>query len=381
MMSRRVLRFIVGVWLLVGCYVAGAADASQSDQALAARAAQGAAALRASRFDEAAAIYGELAEQRPKDPGLLMNLGMARYMAGQHAEAIAPLQQALALNPALAPASLFLGGALLDTGRVKDALAPLRKAVTAIPDNADARDLLARAHLALSQFGNAAARYRALAGLQPDNPRAWYGMARSYEGVAESTLTALQTASPDSPLLELIVADVAVTQEKFAAALAIYRRALGGTPPVGGLHEAVADLYEQAGHPDWAAEDARRSRPGRPHIAPPMPPSATSWRRASASRWLPRSRRRRRRADTGRSARPTGWPPRPSAHLETLPPSVELHSSAHEIAQSRGQHPESVKEMREALALAPGDPAVENALAEALLHAHDLKEAIPWSSA
>ena len=33
--------------------------------------------------------------------------------------------------------------------------------------------------------------------------------------------------------------------------------------------------------------------------------------------------------------------------------------------------------MRAALALAPGDPAVETALAEALLHAHDLKEAIP----
>ena len=32
--------------------------------------------------------------------------------------------------------------------------------------------------------------------------------------------------------------------------------------------------------------------------------------------------------------------------------------------------------MRAALALAPGDPAIETALAEALLHAHDLKEAI-----
>ncbi len=56
---------------------------------------------------------------------------------------------------------------------------------------------------------------------------------------------------------------------------------------------------------------------------------------------------------------------------------MELHLIRAEIAQSRGQHPESVKEMREALALAPGDPAVEIALAEALLHAHDLKEAIP----
>ena len=193
-------------------------------------------------------------------PGLLMNLGMARYMAGKHAEAIAPLQRALAINPSLAPASLFLGGALLDSGRVQDAVAPLRKAVTALPDNPDARDMLARAYLGLSKFANATAQYRALTGLQPDNPRAWYGMARSYEGIAEATLTALQTASPDSPLLELIVADVAVTQEKFPAALAIYRRALDGTPLVGGLHESVADLYERAGAPGLGRHGARENQ-------------------------------------------------------------------------------------------------------------------------
>ncbi|MBK5298231.1 MAG: tetratricopeptide repeat protein [Vicinamibacteria bacterium] len=376
---RRALRFMVMAWLLAGCCVAGTvtAGAAQAAEALAARAAQGAAALQASRFDDAAAIYGELVEQRPKDPGLLLNLGMARYMAGQPAEAIAPLQKALALNPSLAPASLFLGGALLDTGRVQDAVAPLRKAVSALPDNADARDLLARAYLALSKFANAAAQFRALTGLQPDNPRAWYGMARSYAGVAEATLTALQTTSPDSPLLELIVADVAVTQEKFPAALAIYRRALKETPLVGGLHEAVADLYEQAGHPDWAAAERAKINRRTPAYC------AT---RAAECHFLA-ARIRESLAAALASPTPAGryWTIRAAnrlsteavAHLETLPQSVELHLIRAEIAQSRGQHPESVKEMREALALAPGDPAVETALAEALLRAHDLKEAIP----
>ena len=370
---------MVMAWLLACCCVADAATASapQAAEALAARAAQGAAALGASRFDEAAAIYGELVEQRPRDPGLLLNLGMARYMAGQHAEAIAPLQKALALNPALAPASLFLGGALLNTGRVQDALAPLRKAVTAMPDNADARDMLARAYLALSKFANAATQYRALTGLQPDNPGAWYGMARSYEGIAEATLTALQTASPNSPLLELIVADVAVTQDKFPAALAIYRRALAGTPPVGGLHESVADLYAQAGHPDWAAAERAKVERRTP---------AYCAARAAECHFLA-ARLRESLAAGLASPTPVGryWTIRAAnrlateavAHLETLPSSVELHLIRAEIAQSRAQHPESVKEMRAALALAPGDPAVEIALAEALLHAHDLKEAIP----
>ena len=202
-------------------------------------------------------------------------------------------------------------------------------------------------------------------------------MARSYEGIAEATLTALQTASPNSPLLELIVADVAVTQDKFPAALAIYRRALAGTPPVGGLHESVADLYEQAGHPDWAAAERAKVKRRTPAYC------AT---RAAECHFLA-ARLRESLAAALASPTPVGryWTIRAAnrlateavAHLETLPSSVELHLIRAEIAQSRGQHPESVKEMREALALAPGDPAVETALAEALLHAHDLKEAIP----
>ena len=83
-------------------------------------------------------------------------------------------------------------------------------------------------------------------------------MAKSYEGLAEQLLNTLQQQSPDSPVLELLVADVAVTQDKFAAALAIYRRVLAN-PPVGGLHEAIADLYERAGKTDWAATERRKA--------------------------------------------------------------------------------------------------------------------------
>jgi predicted Zn-dependent protease len=374
------------VWPVISCVVllaticvAGTDLAAQSpaDGTLVARAAEGAAALKEERFDEAAAIYGELAEQRPKDAGLLMNLGMARYMSGQPLAAIAPLQKALALDPSRTPAWLFLGGALLDTGRVQDAVAPLRKAVAAMPDNADAREMLARAYLMLSKYANATAQYRALTGLQPDSPRSWYGLARSYEGLAEATLNVLQAQSPDSPLLELIVADVAVTQEKFAAALAIYRRVAVGAPPVGGLHESIADLYERAGHADWAAAERAKIDRRRP---------AECAARAAECHFLAG---RIREALTAALASPTPvgryWTIRAAnrlateavAHLETLPSSVELRLIRAEMAQSRGQNTEAVAEMREAVRLAPGNPAVESALAEAFLHAHDLKEGIP----
>ena len=180
--------------------------ARQTVDRLAARASEAATAMQASRFDEAAAIYAELVNATPGNGGLLMNLGMARYMAGHPAEAVAPLRKAVQLSPGLAPASLFLGASLLDLGRPQEAVPSLQKAVTAMPDNADAREMLARGQLMLSRFSSAAASYRTLSELQPQNPKSWYGIAKCYEGLTEELLAALQRQAPDSPVLELLVA-------------------------------------------------------------------------------------------------------------------------------------------------------------------------------
>ena len=352
-------------------------SAVQTTDALGARAAEGAAAMQAGRFQEAVTIYDELASARPTNAGLLMNLGMALYMAGHPADALPPLQKAVRLSPALAPASLFLGAALLDLGRARDALRPLQHAVTALPQNADAREMLARAYLERSQFTSASVHYRMLTTMQPVNPKAWYGLARTYQSIAEEALGALQRQSLDSSLLELVVADVAVTQEKFGAALAIYRRALDGTTPVGGLHEAVAELYERAGKPEWAAAESRKvSRRSTAECAA---------RQAECDFLAGRFRESLAAALRSPTAVGRYWVIRSAnrlateavARLETLPPSVELHLIRGELAQSRGRYTESVTEVRAALELSPGSSTIETALAEALLHAHNLDEALP----
>ena len=332
--------------------------------------------MQGSRFDEAATIYAELVQKQPRDAGLLMNLGMARYMAGDAAGAVEPLQSATTLAPSLGPASLFLGSALVDLGRASEAVAPLKRAIAALPDNADAHEMLARAYLALSKFAGAAAEYRAVTKLTPESPQAWYGLARSYQALSENLFEALQASSPDSPLLELLVAEVAVSQDKFPAALAIYRRIMAGTPPVGGLHESVAELYARAGRADWAAAERAKAkptsggcatRPAECHFLAGRYREALSAALASPTPvnryWAIRSANRLAIEAVGR--------------LEALPQSVELHLVRAEIAQSRGQNPEAVQEVRAALQLSPGNPAIESALAEALLHAHALDEAIP----
>jgi predicted Zn-dependent protease len=333
--------------------------------------------MQAGRFDDAAKIYDDLSSARPNDAGLLMNLGMARYMAGHPEDALGPLQKSVRLNPSLAPASLFLGASLLDLGRLAEAVPRLQRAVTAMPENADAREMLARAYLGTSQFTKAALHYRTLTSIQPNNPKGWYGLARSYEGISEEALARLQQQSPDSPLIELVVADVAVTQGKFPAALAIYRRVLDGTPPVGGLHQAVAELYERAGKPEWAAQELRTIKPR---------PASECAARVAECHFLA-GKFRESLAAAVQSPTPAGryWTIRAAnrlateavAQLETLPPSVELHLIRAELAQSSRRNTEAVAEVQAALKLSPGNPAVETALAEALLQAHNLDEALP----
>jgi predicted Zn-dependent protease len=48
-----------------------------------------------------------------------------------------------------------------------------------------------------------------------------------------------------------------------------------------------------------------------------------------------------------------------------------------ELAQSGRRNTEAITEVRSALKLSPGNPAIETALAEALLQAHNLDEALP----
>jgi predicted Zn-dependent protease len=333
--------------------------------------------MQASRFDEAAAIYAEIVKARPSDAGLLMNLGMAQYMAGHAADAVGSLQKAVRLNASLAPASLFLGAALLDLGEVGKAVAPLGRAVAAMPDNPDAREMLARASLATGRLDSAVTHYRALTTMQADNPKGWYGLSRSYQAMAERDFAAMQKEAPDSPLITLVVAEVLVSEDRYGQALATYRRVLAEEPPVGGIHESIAELYMQAGKPEWAATEQQRSSP--------RTPAACASKRAECA-FLDGKL-----TDALAAARKTPtlvgkyWAVRAAnrlsaealSHLASLPDSVELRLLKADIAQSRGRHPEAIEELREAVKLAPGDAVVESALAEELIHTRNFEEALP----
>ena len=144
----------------------------------------------------------------------------------------------------------------------------------------------------------------------PESPRAWFGLGKSYEALARESFQKLQTTAPDSAWEALIVAEVLVSSERFAQALSLYREVQQAAPEIGGVHEAIADLYERAGKPEWARPSAPRPRHARA-TARRAPPSA----RYLAGKFLEAVAATEGRADArvallDARAPTTRWPPR-----------------------------------------------------------------------
>ena len=364
------------VLLTAGAVTPAAARQQAPPTGTAALRTQAEAAMEASRFGEAEALYARIVALAPADAVAQMQLGMARAMGGRTGEAIAPLREALRLRPDLLPAKLFLGIAYLELGRPKDAVGPLRQVVDADRQNANARQALAEALLALDRFAEASTELKALAASQPGAPQVWAALGRSYEGVARDAFARLQSLDPDSPYVWLLAADVLIVEEKYPQAFSLIRKAQDALPELPGVHHTLARVYTASGHADWAAVEEKRASDEKPACA--SVPVACAYLAADLDDVLAR---------TTSSAQPAAlyWRARAANDLagrafealEKLPPSVERYVMRAGIARDQGQPLEAVAQLREALKLAPGDPGLERELAGALYAARDLEAALP----
>jgi tetratricopeptide (TPR) repeat protein len=367
-------------WLLAAGFLAGAADpARPSSDDLAAKAQRGKEAMAAGRFEEAAALYAEITRALPKEPGMLLNLGMALSMAGRAREAVPRLEAALRLRPDLLPASLFLGAAYVELGEPARAVEPLQKVVTAQPDNQEARRRLADALWTLDRFEPAIQQYRALAEQAPQESRAWYGLGRSYEGLAQAALGRLQRSAPESEFISLLVARTMADEGRNDNAFRLYREALEKRPGLAEAHEALARIYEQTGHADWAAVETERAR----GIPPPDCRSTTLECEFRAGRYLSVLAG----AQTLGTAESLYWQYRAArelaadafGHLDPLPPSPEATLRRVEVlrARRRTQAREAIDELKKAAAAWPDEPRIGRELAKMLLRVGDAEGARP----
>jgi predicted Zn-dependent protease len=325
----------------------GALLLAQEDPAIQAR--RGKQAMAEGRFADAARIYSELTRQIPGNPGLLLNLGMAHAMAGAHQEAVAALEAALKIDSSILPANLFLGGSYLKLGQPARAIAPLQRVVALQPEMRDAVEMLADATLATARYGDAVRHHKKWTELDASNPKAWIGLSKAYAGLADRAFAAMEKIEPGSAYSLVFLAEMQEKRGRAASAFQLYRKALTKKPDLGGAHTAIARIYREAGHADWAAsEEAKEPRPA---AQKPKPGSVESYYRELRS---------------AEKAATEAF-----AHLEKLPPTAEIHQFLAENARAQGRHLEEVEHWRAALKLAPGNRTLEVELAYGLHLARD----------
>jgi len=359
--------------LCLAVALATSAAAQSPDPATRSRAA--AAAMNDGRFEEAARIYRELLKTLPDEPGLLMNLGMALAMGGHEADAIAPLERAVALDATLLPAHLFLGSSYLAMGQGARAIAPLQRVVAARPTDVEHRRMLARAYAAAGRRADAVTELRRVAESAPAMPAAWYSLGDAYNALTQEAMETFDSEPEDSPWRQLLVADAYFADGRYTDAFALYRTVLARLPTMVSIHDSVARIYEETGHADWAAQERRKGA---------LPAAECARRKALCEFRGGRHRQALVAALAADDVESRYWRVRAAnalalaafARLDELPDSRERREVRATLARAARRYRDAVDELKAALAFTPGDPALLDDLGTSYYLARDYEQAV-----
>jgi predicted Zn-dependent protease len=367
--STRLLALMIPL-ALVFCTPAVAQNAS-----LEARGQAAARAMSERRFDDAAATYREMLKAMPDEPGLLTNLGMALAMGGHEADAIAPLERALALKPGLVPAQSFLGSSYLALGEPEKAIAPLKRVVVARPADIEQRRQLAQAYAAAGRQKDAVNELRTITRLAPKLPAAWFTLGHAYNAMAQDAMGTFNDREEDVAWRQLLVADALMADGRLVDAFALYRATLERLPGMLVIHDSVARIYEQTGHPDWAARERTAST---------MSAAACVKRKAFCEFRAGRYRAALDAALADSDAESRYWRARASTELaraafkqlDVLPDSRERREIRATMARAERRYSDAIAELQRALKFSPRDPALLEELGTTYYFARDYDKAV-----
>jgi tetratricopeptide (TPR) repeat protein len=210
--------------------------------------------LKASRTDAAAiSILGHalLAQDRPSeaiphleravrrnaDPALETLLGAAFGAAGRGGEAIDQLRRAAARRPAYPPAFQELANQLAKAERYQDAIATIQEALALLPGVIELELVLARLHLL-----------------------------RNERAEARAILARVHDAAPVRTDVAIELARVMMRDGDYAAAAEVYRRALGRNPADVLTRAELATCLLEQGEREAGEAALRRVMQGQPQL-------------------------------------------------------------------------------------------------------------------
>ena len=327
------------------------------------------------KFTESIALYRQLNQAVPNNPGLKLNLGMALHMAGKERESVPQLEAAVKLDPTLTPAWLFLGAARLQLGKASAAVQALKTVLRLQPDHRDALTMLAATSFAMARGAEAAELYKKLADLDPESSTAWYGLGRSYESLSVRAFDALQQTAPESGYWLALMAEARLREQQFSSAFYLYRQAMKKMPTMRSMHAAVSEIYRQTGHPEWANLEEEKER----QLPPPDCRTQTLECEFRAGNFGMVAFRQDSNSPEGyywRSRAYNQLAVQAFTHLGQLTPSAEQHELKAHIYLGQKRYGEAADEWREALKLSPGDAQIQKQLGISLKFGQDYEGAL-----
>ena len=365
----------LSILFVLSCCGAAAAQSSAVSPQAAAKAHSAAKAMEQGQFDQAARIYRDLLVSMPEESGLLMNLGMALAMGGHDADAVAPLERAIALEPGLIPAQMFLGSSYLALGRPADAIGPLKRAVAGKASDVESRRMLARAYAETGRPMEAAAQLRAVTDLAPALPAGWYALGHAYNAVTQDAIQGFNDQPEDSPWRQLLVADAFLADGRLTDAFALQRATLERLPSMVSIHDSIARIYELSGHTDWAATEKARGV---------LSAAACSKRRALCEFRAGRYRTALAAAVAATDLESRYWRARAGTELalaafnrlDDLPDSRERREVRATLALGQRRYKDAITELKIALKFAPQDPGLLDDLGTAYYSAKEFEQAV-----
>ena len=160
------------------------------------RLAQGVAEHQAGNFQAAAALYDGILAYEPEHPEALHMRGVLAFQQGDHAWAIATLQDAIRFNRADPHYYYDLGTMYLNTGLLQDAAYNFQTAIDLDADHADAHGNLATARKGLGDLDGAVSSYRRALTLRPADAGAYnnLGLTLCELGDTQAGVASLQRA-------------------------------------------------------------------------------------------------------------------------------------------------------------------------------------------
>jgi predicted Zn-dependent protease len=311
----------------------------------------------------------------PNEAGLLMNLGMALAMGGNEAEAVKPLERAVALKPELIPAQLFLGSSYLALDRAADAIAPLQRVIASRAGDIESRRMIAQAYVETGRPADAVPHLRAVTEVSPRAPAGWYALGHAYNAVTQEAMQGFNELEEDSPWRQLLVADALLADGRLTDAFALQRAALERLPSMVSIHDAIARIYELSGQPEWARTERAKGA---------LPAPACAKRKALCEFRAGRYRTALAAALSGTDLESRYWRARAGTELalaafkqlDSLPDSRERREVRASLAMSQRRYTDAIAEIEAALTFAPKDPALLDDLGTAYHSAREFEKAL-----